>query len=75
MNVAVPLELERIAIGGGISRQPSFISGIRQAMAELEETNPRIIYGVRIPLPEITACTFYNEANLLGAFHSYQHDL
>ena len=75
MNVAVPLELERIAVGGGISRQSSFISGIRQAMAELEETNPRIIYGVRIPLPEITACTFFNEANLLGAFHSYQHDL
>ena len=71
MNVAVPLELERIAIGGGISRQERFIDCVREEMARLEETNPRIIYDVRVPLPDIVACTFYNESNLLGAYYSF----
>lgn len=62
------LDLERYAIGGGISARPETTQIIRDAVDALFEKS-----GGFLPFgkPEIVTCTFGNEANLIGAlaFH------
>lgn len=65
-NIHVIFDCEKIAIGGGISAQPLLI--------ELINKNLDAIYdhlGFDIYRPEIIACKFRNDANLIGAL--YQH--
>lgn len=65
-NVHIIFDCEKIAIGGGISAQPLLI--------ELIKKNLNIIYenlGFEVYHPEIVACKFRNDANLIGAL--YQH--
>lgn len=61
------LDVRRYAIGGGISAQPAVTEGIRRAMDELWESVLRIPFTK----PEIVACRYGNDANLIGAlrFH------
>lgn len=61
------LDLQRIAIGGGISARPEVTRVIREAVT-------RQFAAVRytpMPAPEIVTCRYGNDANLLGAlqFH------
>ncbi|MDO4465800.1 MAG: ROK family protein [Bacillota bacterium] len=62
-NLQVVLDVDRIAIGGGISAAPALIERIRQAYHK--------IYQMDFPLPceeaEIVKCAFGNDANLIGA--------
>ena len=65
-NVHIIFDCEKVAIGGGISAQPFLIDLIKK--------NMDIIYdnlGFDIYQPEIVACKFRNDANLIGAL--YQH--
>jgi predicted NBD/HSP70 family sugar kinase len=62
MNLMFILDPERIAIGGGISRHEILIRTIREEMEQL-----RSIYPYPVPLPEITSCRYFNDANLIGA--------
>lgn len=65
-NVHIIFDCEKVAIGGGISAQPLLIDLIKK--------NMDIIYdnlGFDIYQPEIVACKFRNDANLIGAL--YQH--
>lgn len=65
-NVHIIFDCEKIAIGGGISAQPLLIDLIKK--------NLNIIYdnlGFEVYHPEIVACKFRNDANLIGAL--YQH--
>lgn len=66
------LDVEKVAIGGGISRQPI-----------LEETLCRTAENMfhRLPFyfpqsaPEITTCAFSSDANMVGALYHYLHEL
>lgn len=58
---------ERIAVGGGISRQPLLF---RLLQEELEKLNG--IYPHAVPCPQICACQFFNESNLIGALYVYR---
>lgn len=63
-NYQYILDPERFAIGGGISEQPLFIEMIREELKKLNE-----IFPWSLPIPEVTACRFFNDANLIGALY------
>ena len=66
-NIQCWLDPERICLGGGISRNPLFVEGVRDAHRRF---NAELSYA--FPEAEIVTCRFFNEANLIGA---YQHFL
>ena len=67
MSVQCVLDLERYAIGGGISARKEVTESIRNGIDKL--------FSGEFPLPfskpEIVTCTFGNDANLLGALSFY----
>lgn len=67
VSLQAVLDLERYAIGGGISARPVATTLIRDAVDRLFEMHPYLPFSK----PEIVTCTFGNEANLIGAlaFH------
>lgn len=62
------LDLEKYAIGGGISARPEVTDIIREKVNEIFESVP---FSIPFKKPEIVACRYQNNANLLGAlrFH------
>lgn len=69
-NLSCILDLERVAIGGGISVQPRVLAGIQDALATLSRTLPPI-FSATIVLPEVVLCRYGSEANQLGALYTY----
>ena len=64
------LDLEKVAIGGGISRQPVLIEKINEKFNHLVDDSPVKQY---LPVMEIdiVAAQFGNEANQIGAFMTF----
>lgn len=65
-NVHIIFDCEKIAIGGGISAQPLLIELINDNLNKIYDS-----LGFDVYHPEIVACKFRNDANLIGAL--YQH--
>lgn len=66
-NLTSLLDLEKIAIGGGISRDDALVEHIRAAGELLYGNNTRFSeFG--IPTPNIVRCRYGSEANLVGAY-------
>ena len=67
VNLQAVLDLERYAIGGGISARPEATSLIADAVDKVFSMHE----GLPFSKPEIVTCKFGNEANLIGAlaFH------
>lgn len=63
-NLQVIYDPEKIAIGGGISRQPLVMEFIQKGLDEIYEKRPLTVYPV-----ELVACQFRSDANLIGALH------
>jgi len=61
------LDLQRYAIGGGISARPETTDLIRDAVDKLYELHPYLPFSK----PEIVTCKYGNEANLIGALAFY----
>ena len=61
------LDVQRFAIGGGISARPEVTASIRESLDRLFLLLPFTPF----PCPEIVACRYGNDANLIGAlrFH------
>lgn len=59
-------DVDRIAIGGGISAQDSLINGLREAVDNVFDN-----FDGPFTKPEIVRCQFENDANLLGAVRFY----
>lgn len=71
-NLSVVLNLQKVAIGGGISSQDCLIKAIVEGTKEVWDTNP--ISHLKPPLiemPEVVVCQFHNDANLIGAAYQY----
>lgn len=60
------LDPEIIAIGGGISVQPLFIEMVREELKKINEA-----YPWDLPVPEVTTCKYFNDANLIGAVYAH----
>lgn len=65
LNVQAVMDLNVVAIGGGISAQPSVVPMIQRQYAELLEQLPMI--RDTLSQPQIVAAKFHNQANLIGA--------
>lgn len=61
-NLQVILDLEVVAIGGGVSAQPRLLHTLKDQVDRTFDTA-----ALRVPPPRIEACTHRNDANLLGA--------
>lgn len=59
-------DAEKIALGGGISRNPVFLDAVKDKFYGLYKEIP---YGMKPA--ELTSCAFYNDSNLIGAL--YRH--
>lgn len=69
-NLSWLLDLEKIAIGGGISHQPIVTERIKEKFAEVISKSS----AGHMDLPmytQIVPCAFSNDANLIGAFINY----
>ncbi len=66
------IDVERIAIGGGISKQPLLFQILDQKIHEMYDG-----YAAFMPatIPEIVPCTFGNDANMIGALYHYLFEL
>ncbi len=62
MNLQSIYDPERFAIGGGISRQPLFLEFIRKNVSYYHS-----LCQFPIPEPQVTACKYHNDSNLIGA--------
>ncbi len=67
-NLQTILDVEAVAIGGGISAQPAFLAELRAQVAESFAHAT-----ARLPRPDIRHCRFFNDSNLVGAL--LQHHL
>lgn len=68
LNIQTVVDLEKYAIGGGISAQPILIDGINRAYQRLIEKNS--IISKMLTKPEIVSAKFKNNANLFGALYN-----
>lgn len=63
-NCQFILNPEKIAVGGGISEQPLLLELIKEELKSLHS-----VYPYKLPVPEVTACEFFNDSNLIGALY------
>ena len=73
-NLTVLLDLEVVAIGGGISRQPLLLRMLNDIYEqEIIIGHPYSEEQARsLPRPAIVPCHFHNEANQVGALLGYR---
>ena len=70
-NLTFLLDLEKVAIGGGISKQSVLIEGIRRQIDELHKNSGKV-FDPNMPKATVDVCRFGNDANQVGAFYLYQ---
>ncbi len=70
-NMTTLLDLDCVAIGGGISREPMLIQMIQDAVREHTEKHPLAPYSAFYPKSVVKSCTFFNEANMVGALYHH----
>lgn len=68
LGLQLILDVEKIAIGGGISRQPLLIETLNEVMDRQYERKASCIPATR---PIVEACRFSSDANLIGALRHY----
>lgn len=73
MNIGILLNVEKVAIGGGISAQDILIEKIKEKMNNLEliKRHPETI----LLKPEVIKCKYGNDANLLGVAYEYLNNV
>ena len=74
-NLTVLLDVEKVAIGGGISKQPILLEGLRKAYDGLFASRGDMPYMKGLPRTEILPCAFSSEANQVGALYTYLQEL
>lgn len=69
LNMQTVVDVNKIAIGGGISAQPCLIDGIKTAYDQLVHEFNSII-GQTLTKPKIVAAKFRNDSNLYGSLYN-----
>ncbi len=72
MSLQLILDLQRYSIGGGISKQPILLETINRKLDEIFEQHKGKTPASR---PEVVACAFGNDANMIGALYHYLYEL
>lgn len=68
LNIQSVVDLETIAISGGISAQPIVVEEINKAYSRLLDPNP--LLKAQIEIPNIVQAHFKSDANLYGAVYN-----
>jgi predicted NBD/HSP70 family sugar kinase len=71
LTIQTILDVEKVAIGGGISKQPLLLETLQNTIEKMAA--PYLAY-MPFSLPEICACTFGNDANLIGALYHFLNE-
>lgn len=66
INLHFTINPDRFAIGGGISEQELFLEFVREEVDKLISN-----YPFEVATPDIRACHYNNDANLLGALYNH----
>lgn len=66
-NMQCLLDVEAVAIGGGISARADLIDRIRTQLQAIFDA--QAAYQIPPQMPKVVACQFRNDANLIGAWH------
>lgn len=74
-NFNLICKIDKVAIGGGISNQPVFVDTINKAMQDLSNRMIFKMMSYKSPIPEIVACEFKSEANLVGAVANFNEEM
>ena len=72
-NLTVLLDVEKVAIGGGISKQPLLLDSLRRVYAGLFASRGDSPYMIGLPRTEIVPYHFSSEANQVGALYACLH--
>ena len=70
-NFSWLLDLEKVAIGGGISSAPELLEHIKMKYEEVKKGSFTGMRGFKTHT-EIVPCLFKNDANLIGSYITYQ---
>lgn len=73
LNIQAVVDLQKIAIGGGISAQPILLDDIKRAYNKLFDDNPLVKTTLNQAL--LTTAQFQNNANMLGALKNLLDNL
>ena len=65
------LDVEKVAIGGGISKQPLLLESLRSAYDGLYASRAGQAYMEGLPRCQIVPCAFSSEANQVGVAAAY----
>lgn len=68
INLQSTLDLDKVVIGGGISKQDIFISEVKEAYEKVRSELP--LLGQTFGAIPIEACLYRNSSNLLGALYN-----
>ncbi len=71
ISLQLILDMQRVAIGGGISKQEILIDTINQKLDDFFQTSTH----TPATKPEVVACTFGNDANMIGALYHYLYEI
>lgn len=66
-NLNAVLDLDVIAVGGGISRRPLLHAALQDSLKAFMQSNPMSWQGSYIPTPTLVPCRHSGDSNLLGA--------
>ena len=67
LNIQVIFDPEVFAIGGGISQQKILFELIDEQFQKIKEARGQLFFRI----PDVVACEFRNDANLIGALYRY----
>ena len=70
-NLNVLFDFDKIAIGGGISKQPLLMEYIQESLKAFDNRNPLRAFDDYVPQPNVVVTKFNNDANLIGALFNY----
>ena len=71
VSLQLILDVQRFSFGGGISKQAILMDTINRKLDEVFEANKGKTPATR---PEVVACTFGNDANMIGALYHYLYE-
>ncbi len=73
MSLQFALDVQKVAIGGGISKQPLLLTSLKKQIHSYYDAAQKA--GMPASIPEVTSCTFGNDANMIGALYHYLYKM
>lgn len=74
ISLQFALDVQRVAVGGGISKQPLLMEYLQKNIHEYYD-EAHMQYAMPATPPEVVTCTFGNDANMIGALYHYLYEL